>query len=90
MDLKINGINCHYEQVGEGKDLLLLHGWGGCIDSWLPVTEHFKQNCRVTVIDFPGHGKSGFPPEEGWTVDDYCTFTAAFIERHFRLRYHCA
>ena len=81
MDLKINGINCHYEQVGEGKDLLLLHGWGGCIDSWLPVTEHFKQNCRVTVIDFPGHGKSGFPPEEGWTVDDYCTFTAAFIEQ---------
>ena len=81
MDLEINGINCHYEQVGEGKDLLLLHGWGGCIDSWLPVTEHFKQNCRVTVIDFPGHGKSGFPPEEGWTVDDYCTFTAAFIEQ---------
>ena len=35
----------------------------------------------MTVIDFPGHGKSGFPPEEGWTVDDYCTFTAAFIEQ---------
>ena len=56
MDLEINGINCHYEQVGEGKDLLLLHGWGGCIDSWLRGTVHFKQIYRGTVFDVPGHG----------------------------------
>ena len=33
MIIEINGIVCRYEQVGQGRDVLLLHGWGGSVDN---------------------------------------------------------
>ncbi len=81
MDCMIGGVRCHYAQQGQGRDVLLLHGWGGNIESWLPVTEHLAKKCRVTVLDFPGHGGSGSPPNSGWSVDDYRDFTAEFLEK---------
>lgn len=81
MDIQIKGRNCHYEQLGSGRDVLLLHGWGGSVESWIPVTNFLKDRCRVTVLDFPGHGTSGDPDETGWSVDEYFEFTAEFIEK---------
>lgn len=81
MEIEIGGLRCHYVQEGEGRDVLLLHGWGGCVDSWLPVFNHLKERCRVTALDFPGHGGSGSPPEEGWSVDEYADFTEEFMEK---------
>ena len=81
MIIEINGIVCRYEQVGQGGDVLLLHGWGGSVDNWIPVTNFLKEKCRVTVIDFPGHGQSGEPDESGWSVDEYFDFTAQLIEK---------
>lgn len=80
MEIEINGINCYFEQEGSGRDVLLLHGWGCSVELWRPVFAHLKQKCRVTAIDFPGHGKSGFPPEQGYSVSDYKAFTKAFIK----------
>ena len=63
MEITIKGVKCRYEQAGEGKNVLLLHGWGGEAASWLPVYHHLRDKCRVTALDFPGHGRSGLPPE---------------------------
>lgn len=81
MDIVIGGINCHYIQEGQGRNVLLLHGWGGSVDSWLPITNHLKQQCCVTVLDFPGHGSSGFPANCSWSVDEFCDFIIEFIEK---------
>ncbi len=81
MNLDIDGVNCRYEQYGEGKDILLLHGWGGSVDSWIPVTNFFATKGKVTVLDFPGHGESGFPAEDGWTVGQYADWTKKVIDR---------
>ena len=32
------GVKLYYEKSGSGAPLLLLHGWGGRADSFLPVT----------------------------------------------------
>ena len=29
MEFEKNGCRIHYAQVGEGRDIVLLHGWGG-------------------------------------------------------------
>ena len=58
MEISIMGRVCRYEQEGQGRDVLLLHGWGGSVDSWIPIFNHLKGECRVTAIDFPGHGGS--------------------------------
>lgn len=81
MEISIMGRVCRYEQEGQGRDVLLLHGWGGSVDSWIPIFNHLKGECRVTAIDFPGHGGSGLPDESGWSVDEYAAFTAEFMEK---------
>jgi len=44
--------------VGQGPDIVLLHGWGLNAEVWHSVVERLQQNYRVTVIDLPGHGRS--------------------------------
>ncbi len=48
-------INC--EQMGQGQDLVILHGWGRSIGEWFPIAKNFL-GYRVTLIDLPGFGAS--------------------------------
>ncbi len=79
MTISVRGAEVAYEQHGEGKPLLLLHGWGGSRDSWIPVVRDFQDRFRVTALDFPGHGQSGEPPEP-WSVTEYMLMTGGLIE----------
>lgn len=80
MTMDIRGAHVHYRQYGHGKPLLLLHGWGGKIDSFLPVTRDFQATRQITVLDFPGHGESSEPPE-AWSVTEYMEMTAELIRQ---------
>ncbi len=80
MLITLRGARVYYEQHGEGKpDVLLLHGWGCDTALWKPVTEYLSKLTRVTVIDFPGHGQSGRPPEP-WGAEEYAEMVAQLIE----------
>lgn len=69
----------NYEEAGSGeKALILMHGWGGSTESWLPVMRDFGDGFRVIAVDFPGFGKSP-EPREVWSVDDYARLMIAFI-----------
>lgn len=70
MKIKINDVDVNYIQYGEGKDILLLHGWGQNIEMMKPIGDNLSDKCRVTIIDFPGFGRSG-EPLYAWTIDDY-------------------
>jgi len=54
----------HYQQVGTGPDIVLLHGWGGHSGVWDDVVESLKEQYRLTVFDLPGHGQSPFEPAD--------------------------
>lgn len=77
--MKVDGINTHVEQLGEsGEELLLLHGWGPASVSLeknlLLLANRLKGRCRVTALDFPGHGET--PAQEGdWGVPEYAAWT---------------
>lgn len=43
---------------GEGKDIVLLHGWGFHGDVWGALADSLQQHYRVTSIDLPGYGRS--------------------------------
>lgn len=47
-----------FEQSGDGDDLVLLHGFGGCLEHWAPVVEKLAGERRVTTVDLPGFGRS--------------------------------
>ncbi|MPM90204.1 hypothetical protein SDC9_137321 [bioreactor metagenome] len=80
MQLEIDGLNIAYDDRGEGRPILLLHGWGGSSASFAPVADFLAaQGFRAVSIDFPGHGLSGEPPKP-WSVTEYAALTKKFID----------
>lgn len=63
---------------GDGK-LLLLHGWGCDGTLMQPVADAFTERFRIMIPDFPGHGKSGRPPEP-WGVPEYAECLLQLLE----------
>jgi pimeloyl-ACP methyl ester carboxylesterase len=72
--ITVRGIRIHYESVGSGQPLLLLHGWGSSLDTFATLTADLQRFFRITAFDFPGHGGSDLPPTT-WTVDDFVELT---------------
>ena len=68
---EINGVSVCYSRSGQqGGKVLLLHGWGCDSGMMNPIEEALKGEHEVFSLDFPGHGKSGRPPEP-WGVPEY-------------------
>lgn len=54
-----NGITLHYQQKGEGDDIILVHGITSCIAQWyMKIFPELSKNYRVTIYDLRGHGLS--------------------------------
>lgn len=58
--LYIRGATIHYEERGEGKVLVLLHGNAGSHRYFERQIEFFSNYYRVIAFDSRGHGKSEF------------------------------
>lgn len=50
------GTRWHLQQMGEGPDVLLLHGTGATTHSYADMLPLLAQHARVTALDLPGHG----------------------------------
>ena len=70
MKTNIRGVSVNYIQYGEGKDILLLHGWGQNIQMMKFLGDYFSDRFRITILDFPGFGESE-EPSKPWTITDY-------------------
>lgn len=51
-------MSLHVETVGQGPDLVLLHGWGMHGGVWEPVVDVLTEFYRLHVVDLPGLGHS--------------------------------
>ena len=60
--LGVNGINLHYEIVGQGEALLFLHGLGSQGEDWATQIPFFARQYQVITADMRGHGQSDKPP----------------------------
>ncbi|GAG76383.1 unnamed protein product, partial [marine sediment metagenome] len=76
----IKGLEVNYEVIGEGKPLLILHGWGSNSERWQKVGELLaERGVKVIIPDLPGFGNSQ-RPSMAWDLDDYCEFIQEFIK----------
>lgn len=80
MKIKINDVDVNYIQYGEGKDILLLHGWGQNIEMMKPIGDNLSDKYRITILDFPGFGESS-EPGSAWTIDDYSNTLEEFVKK---------
>lgn len=51
-------MSLNFERRGAGRPLLLVHGLGGSVRSWDPVTAGLAASRELVLIDLPGHGRS--------------------------------
>ena len=58
-----------HKTVGQGLDLVLLHGWGFSSDIFETLVARYKSEYRITVIDLPGHGRSD---DVDGGIDEWC------------------
>ena len=72
-------MNVAYLRRGEGKDLVFLHGYLSCKESFYPQIGYFSRHFRVTAPDFPGFGKSDRIPA-AWSVGDYADWLEGFFK----------
>ncbi len=66
-------------RAGAGPPVVVLHGWGGRIESMGPVIDCLGRGRSVISIDLPGFGESPAPPE-AWGTEDYAAFVLALLE----------
>jgi pimeloyl-ACP methyl ester carboxylesterase len=67
-----------YKITGEGKPLVILHGWGSSCQVLEPAAQQLSHIRKSYLMDLPGFGMSPEPPE-AWSVDDYADLVEAFI-----------
>ncbi|MGM0587973.1 MAG: alpha/beta fold hydrolase [Bacteroidota bacterium] len=70
--------NTHYLTLGQGKPLVILHGWGSSAQVMMPLAQQLSDIRTCYVIDLPGFGDSP-PPPQAWTIDDYADLIEAFL-----------
>lgn len=63
---------------GHGSPVLVLHGWGGRIESMMPVIDCLTGSFRVIAIDLPGFGESP-APTTAWSTWDYADYVVAAL-----------
>jgi len=66
----ISGIELAYTVTGEGRDVILMHGWGCTHETVLSVERAVLPGFRVFNLDLPGCGDSS-EPTSVWGVEDY-------------------
>ena len=59
----LSGARIFYQQIGQGPDLVFLHGLAANHAFWFTrIAFALKQRFRLTLYDLRGHGRSSMPP----------------------------
>ena len=80
MQVKIRDYNINYEVIGEGKPIIMLHGWLTDLESMRPLTSNLSKKFKIYLVDVIGFGKSDLP-ENPLNSNDFGDFLKEFIEK---------
>ncbi|HEY8998885.1 MAG TPA: alpha/beta hydrolase [Candidatus Saccharimonadales bacterium] len=80
MQVVVDSLLTSYEVMGEGKLIVLLHGWADRAAGLRSLQVALAKDFRVVALDLPGFGGTQMPPE-AWGLDDYAGFAAHFLKK---------
>lgn len=79
--LKVNGIDLHYITVGQGSDVVMVHGFLGNLAVWhLQIVPQLRNFYSITTVDLRGHGYSQVTPD-GYTAADMANDLKGLLDR---------
>lgn len=78
--IKIRTLNTRFWTEGsQGQSVILIHGVGGYIESWLPCLDALATKYRVYAPDLPGHGRTDKPLNISYKIADLAQFVKDFM-----------
>jgi pimeloyl-ACP methyl ester carboxylesterase len=80
MQVIVDDLLVNYELDGNGKTLVLLHGWGDSSKGLIEFRRRLSKSYQVITPDLPGFGASQVP-KEVWGLADYANFVSKFIAK---------
>lgn len=80
MEVEVKGKKINYEVSGEGKPIVLLHGWLASLETMAPLARHLEKNFKVYSIDIIGFGKSELP-DKPLSTNDFGDFLKELLEK---------
>lgn len=80
MEIQVNGKKINYEVSGQGKPIVLLHGWLASLETMAPLARHLEKHFKVYSIDIIGFGKSELP-DKPLTTNDFGDFLKELLEK---------
>ncbi|MBQ2394517.1 MAG: alpha/beta hydrolase [Alistipes sp.] len=78
--IDIEDIKLCYEVAGEGKPVIILHGWGCSKDTVQSITDHISKTHRAYALDMPGFGETP-PPSEVFGIERYTQVVEKFCQK---------
>ncbi|MFN3411627.1 MAG: alpha/beta fold hydrolase, partial [Exilispira sp.] len=79
MEINYNIKDINFIRKGNGKKVLLLHGWGVDSTIYLTVFQYLSKSYDTIAVDFPGFGKSPIPAAD-WGIYEYADIIYWFIK----------
>jgi pimeloyl-ACP methyl ester carboxylesterase len=73
-----NGL-VHYEALGRGKPLVLIHGWVGSWRYWVPAMDDLSDRYRTYALDLWGFGDSD-RRRDGYSLPGYVSLVRQFMD----------
>ncbi len=64
----------------EHPHLMMLHGWGGTLESLRPLGALLQEHAVVHLVDLPGFGRSSAPPSS-WSTFDYADYLISHMNQ---------
>ena len=77
--ITIDGDLVHYEVLGRGRPVVLVHGWIGSWRYWVPTMQQFQSKFRVYALDLFGFGDSGKNPNK-YSLEHQLSMLAEFTQ----------
>lgn len=75
-----SGLKLHYQRVGKGPDLVMIHGLTGNLAVWhFKIIPLLQDRFRILTYDLRGHGYSEMPPS-GYSATDMAHDLAGLLD----------
>lgn len=78
-NLNICGVIFHFTVAGEGRPVILMHGWGCNHTTLARIESLLVPWFTVYNVDFPGFGSSS-EPADVWGIEEYTRLIETFIK----------
>ena len=85
--VEVGGQKARVVERGSGWPVVVLHGWGGRIESMTPVIDCLSSSFRVLALDLPGFGESPLPTG-AWGTADYASYVRDVLAQRGVTRAH--